>query len=265
MALYAIGDLHLSLTANKSMEVFGAGWENYTERLRQSLSQLGEEDTIVLAGDTSWGMSLEEAEADLRFLGQMPGRKILLKGNHDYWWNTVSKMRKFLEEKGIENIEFLHNNCFFYGDWAICGTRGWFWEEEQGAQDAKVLNRELGRLETSLKAAGDREKLVFLHYPPLYQGYQGRVDALHQLAVHAPHALAQPPLVERADLFEQHHAVARQAVVGRRERNMRRQLRLVRLRGDGRRDHRRAVSVAGVVLHDQHRTHAALFASDHGR
>ena len=156
MALYAIGDLHLSLTANKSMEVFGAGWENYTERLRQSLSQLGEEDTIVLAGDTSWGMSLEEAEADLRFLGQMPGRKILLKGNHDYWWNTVSKMRKFLEEKGIGNIEFLHNNCFPYGEYAICGTRGWFWEEEQGAQDAKVLNRELGRLETSLKAAGDR-------------------------------------------------------------------------------------------------------------
>lgn len=172
MALYAIGDLHLSLTVNKSMEVFGAGWENYTERLRQSLFQLGEEDTIVLAGDTSWGMSLEEAEADLRFLGQMPGRKILLKGNHDYWWNTVSKMRKFLEEKGIGNIEFLHNNCFPYGEYAICGTRGWFWEEEQGAQDAKVLNRELGRLETSLKAAGDREKLVFLHYPPLYQGYQ---------------------------------------------------------------------------------------------
>lgn len=172
MALYAIGDLHLSLSTDKSMEVFGAGWENYTERLRQALSRLSPEDAIVLAGDLSWGMSLEEAEADFRFLAALPGRKMILKGNHDYWWNTVSKMKSFLEERGITGVEFLHNNCLFYGDYAICGTRGWFWEESQGPQDAKVLNREVMRLETSLQAAGDREKLVFLHYPPLYQGYQ---------------------------------------------------------------------------------------------
>lgn len=172
MALYAIGDLHLSLSTDKSMEVFGAGWENYTERLRQSLSRLSPEDTIVLAGDISWGMSLQEAEADFRFLAALPGRKIVLKGNHDYWWNTVSKMNAFFEKEGITGIAFLHNNCLFYGDYAICGTRGWFWEESQGPQDAKVLNREVMRLETSLQAAGDREKLVFLHYPPLYQGYQ---------------------------------------------------------------------------------------------
>lgn len=172
MALYAIGDLHLSLSTNKSMEVFGAGWENYTERLRQSLSQLRGEDTLVLAGDTSWGMSLPEAEADFRFLSELPGRKLILKGNHDYWWNTMSKMNAFLEEAGIQGIEFLHNNCFSYGDYAVCGTRGWFYEEEQGTHDAKVLNREMGRLEASLQAAGAREKLVFLHYPPIYQGYQ---------------------------------------------------------------------------------------------
>ena len=92
MALYAIGDLHLSLTADKSMEVFGPAWENYVDRIRESLSVLTEEDTLILAGDTSWGMSMEEAEADFRFLDQFPGRKLLVKGNHDYWWNTVSKL-----------------------------------------------------------------------------------------------------------------------------------------------------------------------------
>ncbi|WP_409968672.1 metallophosphoesterase [Bengtsoniella intestinalis] len=171
MALYAIGDLHLSLTANKSMEVFGDAWKNYVERIGQGLSVLTEDDTVVLAGDTSWGISLEEAEADFRFIEQFPGRKILLKGNHDYWWMTAAKMNRFFQEKGFLNLEILHNNCFFYEDKAICGTRGWFFEEEQKAQDAKVMNREVMRLETSLKAAGEKEKLCFLHYPPLYQGY----------------------------------------------------------------------------------------------
>ena len=171
MALYAIGDLHLSLSVNKSMEVFGPAWENYVARIEASLSQLTAEDTLVLAGDTSWGMSLQEAEADFRFLDQFPCRKLLVKGNHDYWWATVSKFNKFCQEKGFTTLELLHNNCAFYGDYAICGTRGWFFEEDQKAQDAKVLNREIMRLETSLKAAGDRPILCFLHYPPLYQGY----------------------------------------------------------------------------------------------
>ena len=172
MALYAIGDLHLSLNSNKSMEVFGGGWENYTQRLRESLSQLHDDDTLILAGDTSWGMSLPESAADFHFIDDLPGRKLILKGNHDYWWNTVSKMNAFFRQEGIHTIDFLHNNCHFYGDYALCGTRGWFYEEAQKAQDAKVLNRELMRLETSLRAAGEREKLVFLHYPPIYQGYR---------------------------------------------------------------------------------------------
>ena len=172
MALYAIGDLHLSLTANKSMEVFGEAWKNYVARIEESLSTLTDDDTLVLAGDTSWGMSLEESLEDFRFLNALPGKKILLKGNHDYWWNTAAKLHRFFEEKGIRTLEILHNNCAFYGDYAICGTRGWFLEEDQKPHNAKVLNREVLRLEASLRAAGDRPILCFLHYPPLYQGYE---------------------------------------------------------------------------------------------
>lgn len=170
MALYAIGDLHLSLTADKSMEVFGPAWENYIDRIGEALSSLTAEDTLVLAGDTSWGMSLEEAEADFKFLDQFPCKKYMVKGNHDYWWTTAAKLRRFFDEKGIRTLDILHNNCFFYGDYAVCGTRGWFLEED--AHNVKVLNREVGRLEMSLKAAGERPILCFLHYPPLYQGYE---------------------------------------------------------------------------------------------
>ena len=172
MALYAIGDLHLSFSCNKSMEVFGDAWKDYVSRLEASLSCLTEEDTIILAGDTSWGMSLQEAEADFRFLDRFPGRKLLLKGNHDYWWTTVSKMKRFLEEREIRSLDFLHNNAFTYGDYALCGTRGWFLEEDQRPHNAKVLAREVGRLEASLKAAEGKPILCFLHYPPLYQGYE---------------------------------------------------------------------------------------------
>nr|WP_325213426.1 metallophosphoesterase [uncultured Oscillibacter sp.] len=170
MALYAIGDLHLSLTADKPMEVFGPAWENYTDRIAESLSALTAEDVLVLAGDTSWGMSLEETEADFKFLDQFPCKKYLVKGNHDYWWTTAAKLHRFFDEKGIHTLDILHNNCFFYGNWAVCGTRGWFLEED--AHNVKVLNREVGRLEASLKAAGEKPILCFLHYPPLYQGYE---------------------------------------------------------------------------------------------
>ena len=172
MALYAIGDLHLSLSVNKSMEVFGPAWENYHARIEDALGILTEEDTLVLAGDTSWGMNLQEAEADFRFLDRFPGRKLLVKGNHDYWWCTAAKFNRFCAEKGIRTLSLLHNNCAFYEDYALCGTRGWFWEEEQRPHDAKVLNREVMRLETSLQAAEGRPILCFLHYPPIYQGYE---------------------------------------------------------------------------------------------
>ena len=167
MALYAIGDTHLSLSANKPMDVFGGGWEGYVDKLREGFSRVDAEDTVVLCGDLSWGMGLEEAEADFAFLDALPGaRKLLLKGNHDYWWNTAAKMNRFFQEKGFSTLQILHNNCYFYGDYALWG---WFYEEKG---DQKVFKRELIRLEASLKAAGERRKLCFLHYPPLYQGYR---------------------------------------------------------------------------------------------
>lgn len=172
MALYAIGDTHLSLGVNKPMDVFGGAWAGYQEKLAQGLSALRPEDVLVIAGDVSWGMSLEEAEADFAFLDAFPGTKLLLKGNHDYWWNTAAKMERFFAEKGFSSLRILHNNCHYYGDVALCGTRGWFYEEEKAGQNQKVFNRELIRLEASLKAAGEAEKLCFLHYPPFYTGYR---------------------------------------------------------------------------------------------
>ena len=123
MALYTIGDTHLSLGSDKPMDVFGGAWEGYVEKLAQGLSVLRPEDTLVIAGDISWGMSLEESEADFAWLDALPGRKILMKGNHDYWWNTAAKMTRFFAEKGFSTLHILHNNCHFYGDLALCGTR----------------------------------------------------------------------------------------------------------------------------------------------
>lgn len=173
MALYVIGDLHLSLSVDKPMDVFGERWADHTRRLRENFSALGPEDTTVLCGDLSWGMSLEEAGADFHFIDELPGTKIILKGNHDYWWTTAAKMQRFFEKEGIQSIRILHNNCVLWGETAICGTRGWFFEEEKGGEhDKKIMHREIMRLEASLKAAGEREKLCFLHYPPRYgEGY----------------------------------------------------------------------------------------------
>lgn len=172
MALYAIGDLHLSFGANKPMDVFGGRWVGYVDKLREGLSVIRPEDTTVLAGDLSWALDLEHAREDFAFISAIPGRKIILKGNHDYWWSTAAKFYRFCEENGFENLYVLNNNCWFYGQTALCGTRGWFYEEDkQGTHDEKVFRRELGRLETSLKAAGEHEKLCFLHYPPKYTGY----------------------------------------------------------------------------------------------
>ncbi|MBR6376531.1 MAG: metallophosphoesterase [Oscillospiraceae bacterium] len=186
MALYAIGDLHLSFEADKPMDVFGKLWTGYVDKLRTGLSVIGPEDTTVLMGDLSWSMDLDHAVEDFAFMNAIPGRKIILKGNHDYWWTTASKFYKFCEAQGFSNMEILNNNCYLYGQTAICGTRGWFFEEERGGEhDAKILNRELMRLEASLKAAGDREKLVFLHYPPVYRGYrcQPILELLHRYQV----------------------------------------------------------------------------------
>ncbi len=186
MALYAIGDTHLSLRSDKPMDVFGGGWEGYVDKLREGFAPVKDSDTVVLCGDLSWGMSLEEARDDFAFLNsELPGEKWLLKGNHDYWWTTASKMNAFFAANGFTRLHILHNNCALYGDAALCGTRGWFFEENGTPHWEKVFNRELIRLEASLKAAGEREKICFLHYPPLYRGYrcQEIIDLLERYQV----------------------------------------------------------------------------------
>ena len=173
MALYTIGDTHLSLSRDKPMDIFGEKWKDHAEKLKSGFSAVGQDDLTVICGDLSWGMGIEETKEDFLFIDALPGRKIILKGNHDYWWSTATKTRKFFEQNGISTIDILYNNCFEYGDYAICGTRGWFYEEEKGNEhDAKIMHREIMRLETSLNAAGDRKKLVFLHYPPVFQSYR---------------------------------------------------------------------------------------------
>lgn len=175
MALFVIGDLHLSLSVDKPMDAFDGEWINYTERLYQGWNSVVKpEDTVVVAGDISWGMSLAESLEDFRFMDSLPGKKLLLKGNHDYFWTTVSNMQRFFAENGITTLDFIHNSYANVEGRAVCGTKGWSFEECRpgaSAQDAKIYKRELARLETSLQAAekdGQEKKIVFLHYPPFY-------------------------------------------------------------------------------------------------
>lgn len=186
MALYAIGDLHLCLGAPKPMDIFGGAWEGYMEKLKKGLSCIRPEDTTVLLGDLSWALSLEEAQKDFAWIDRIPGRKIILKGNHDYWWSTASKFYQFCEKNGFRDQWILNNNHFEHDGFALCGTRGWFFEEERSKEhDEKVFKRELLRLEASLKSAGDLPKLVFLHYPPRYKGYtcEPILELLHRYDV----------------------------------------------------------------------------------
>lgn len=184
MALFVMGDLHLSLSSDKSMDIFG-GWENYVERIKENWNrEVSPEDTVVVPGDISWAMSLKEAVADFSFIHGLPGRKIILKGNHDYWWTTAAKMNNFLAENGFDSIFILHNNHYAYENYGICGTRGWINDDSEPA-DAKVLAREAQRLETSIASAESSglEPLVFLHYPPLY-GNEYNPDLLEVMYRH---------------------------------------------------------------------------------
>ncbi len=167
MSLFVIGDTHLSFGVDKPMDIFG-GWQDYTDRLEKNWRGIvGDTDTVVIPGDISWAMSLADAEADFAFLHALPGHKIILKGNHDYWWNTMRKMQAFLTEKGFDSIAILHNNTYEVGDFALCGSRGWFFDA--GEADKKVILREAARLERSIEAAEatGKEPIAFLHYPPL--------------------------------------------------------------------------------------------------
>ncbi len=168
MKLFAIADTHLSLGADKPMDVFH-GWNDYVERLEENWRKLvSADDVVVIPGDVSWEMDLNGCLSDFAFLNNLPGRKILMKGNHDYWWTTKRKMDAFLELNGFDTLQILHNNAFRFGDFTIVGTRGWFYDAEKDA-DQKVLLREANRLRMSIAAgrALGGTLLCFLHYPPL--------------------------------------------------------------------------------------------------
>lgn len=168
MAIFTIGDLHLSFSADKPMDIF-KGWENHAQRLFNNWNAVvSKDDTVIVPGDISWAMSLEGAKKDFEFIELLNGKKIISKGNHDYWWNTMSKMNAFLKENSFSSISILHNNAYFAEGIAIAGTRGWFYDDSDEA-DKKVIAREAGRLLCSIKEAEKLggETVVFLHYPPI--------------------------------------------------------------------------------------------------
>ncbi len=169
MALFAIADLHLSMGTDKPMDIF-KGWQDYSGRLERNWRNLvSDNDTVVVAGDISWAMKLEECYEDFKFLNSLPGEKILLKGNHDYWWATKRKIDDFIVSNGFDTIKILFNNSFTVDGITICGSRGWYYDADTQA-DIKVINREVGRLKLSLDSAPvkDNPPVVFLHYPPVY-------------------------------------------------------------------------------------------------
>lgn len=191
--LYAIADTHLSLSVDKPMDIFGPRWENHHEKLKENwLRSIGPDDTVVIPGDISWGISLEEAKEDLLFLDSLPGRKIIGKGNHDYWWATLNKINAFFAENDINTISILYNNAFFCENKIICGTRGWINEFGVKTEDERIIKREAARLELSLREGvklkeehPESEILVFLHYPAVFGEFINYdiVDVLYRYGI----------------------------------------------------------------------------------
>ena len=171
MAIYAIADLHLSFSEDKPMDIFGDNWENHAEKIKENwIKQVKEEDYVILPGDFSWEMYLNNTKLDFQYLNSLPGTKILLKGNHDYWWTTLTKMNEFIKGNGFKNIYFLYNNSYLVEDKIIVGTRGWNILDTEN--DGKMIKRENARLELSIqdgleKYGSDKEIIVFMHYPPI--------------------------------------------------------------------------------------------------
>lgn len=202
MSIYVMGDLHLSTNrhTNKSMEIFGRRWQGYVEKIEKNWKAVvTDADTVVIPGDISWAMNLDEAREDLRFIDALPGQKLIGKGNHDFWWSTNQKMTRFFEENHFSTLHILHNNAYRVEDSILCGTRGWFLEEKQqvavGPVDyTKIVNREVIRLRLSLDSAKRLRHesaettgrilpiAVFLHFPPVWLNFVCRefVDVLHE-------------------------------------------------------------------------------------
>ncbi|MBR6633067.1 MAG: metallophosphoesterase [Clostridia bacterium] len=176
MAVYTLADLHLSFSTNKPMDVFGSQWENHAERLKEYWNYMVlNEDTVVVPGDISWAMSIDEAIEDFRFINNLNGKKIIMKGNHDYWWQSMKKLKEFTEKYSFDSISFLHNSATVAENIIVCGSRGWSCESSPSEQDRKIIAREALRFELSLKEAeklndGSREIVAFSHYPVLLPG-----------------------------------------------------------------------------------------------
>ncbi len=174
--LYCLSDTHLSFSVDKPMDIFGKSWDNHAEKIKENWeSTVKDNDTVVIAGDISWAMDFQQAREDLLFIDSLPGKKIILKGNHDYWWATANKMNNFFAENNITTITTLLNNAFLCEDKIICGTRGWINEFGVKVEDERIIKREAGRLELSLKAGLELKKenpecemLVFMHYPCVF-------------------------------------------------------------------------------------------------
>ncbi len=178
MKLFAISDLHLARSVDKPMDIFGSRWENHVERLVEHWKlEVSDGDSVLVGGDISWATSLEEAELDLQLLNELPGEKILLRGNHDYWWTTVRKMEQFCSDKGFHTLRFLRNDAIIVAGFFLCGSRGWLLPDDEGfsKEDEKILKRELIRLNLSLdelnklrkREQQDRKSIALMHYPPI--------------------------------------------------------------------------------------------------
>lgn len=177
MAIFAIGDTHLSLGTDKPMDVFGGRWNDYARKLKENWErEVGENDSVIIVGDVSWAMNYDELKADFEFLDALPGKKYIVKGNHDFWFDTMKKNREFTERCGFSTIDFINHSCVVIEDTAVCGTRGWFAPEQQNTpHDQKIFARELSRLRAALteaKATGKTDIVAAIHYPPLYRTYE---------------------------------------------------------------------------------------------
>ena len=191
MALFTLADTHLSLKIEKPMDIFGARWRGHDAKIVTEWNRVvSPDDTVVVGGDISWGISLEEASDDLLFLDRLNGDKILLRGNHDYWWNTPKKVTDFFEANGITSIKLLQNNSYTYENIAICGTRGWYSDSSNAPETSdyqKIVARETARLKLSLDSIQDEtlEKVVFMHFPPKFENYVCRplIDLMKEYGV----------------------------------------------------------------------------------
>lgn len=183
MSIFAIADLHLPLSANKPMDIFGNRWHDYVEKIRKNWCAIvNDDDTVIIPGDISWSIDIEAADADFSFIESLPGKKLLGKGNHDYWWGTMSKNRAYVQQRGFKTIDFLFNNAYEIEDYIVCGTRGWYIDEKlqitkNDAEYDKIVARESSRLKLSLEEAvklqngRDKQILVFLHFPPVFGSF----------------------------------------------------------------------------------------------